>query len=719
MSYLSINLEEVVRKLLTTIVLFLLTASVTKALEPVRVAIVYTAGASTEINVEVIDYSTSLPLHTISLGTLTANNSGIISFILDGGTPAWSGIAATAVNPNVIVNVKVGPSQTLYAQYRLDEMMIVQAQTGTGEAQVNGAGAFKSESGSITTINTGDHLNMGDNDVINIDSLSGNSSSKRLKVYGLISPIFTGKNIVLAKDAYNIASTGTGNVLLGDSSLHVNTTGYSNITMGYNTLRDNTTGSNNVAISPRTMMKNQSGFSNIAIGTDALSENTSGCGNIAIGISALDSNTTGCNNLAIGNQALVNHTTSAYNTAIGSLSMMNNETAKSNVAMGFNSLSSNISSEGNIAIGVDAGSAITGGFNTVLGYKAVSKNVSTGVNNTAIGYLAMEDNTSGYNNVAVGYGSQHSNTSGNNNVSIGLSSLGNNGGGSQNVAIGSDALFNSGANNNVAIGFLSSREFLGGDNVSIGANSMQNITNGAANVAVGKHSLQLGGGAGSTQYNVAIGFRAMYNGKGTEKNVGIGFYALDGIDGTDNTGIGHRALANANHSSNSALGSDAGLNLRNGNDNTFLGRAADYLSVSNFSNSVVVGAFAKANNNNQVVIGRGALGSKENQIVIGSSSHQELLLNGKVTIRNTNVSNAAGVESDTQNSIILVDSGHGGITINAANLKGDNGTVIFIANGDGTNSITISNLVNSTSATINANSSLSFIKVGGNWFKNN
>src|SRR5690606_14255350 len=121
-------------------------------------------------------------------------------------------------------------------------------------------------------------------------------------------------------------------------------------------------------------------------------------------------------------------------------------------------------------------------------------------------------------------------------------------------------------------------------------------------------------------------------------------------------------------------------------------RGADYAAASSLSNTVVVGAFAKANNNNQVVIGRGALGSKENQIVLGSSSHQELLLNGKVTMRTVSVSDATGVESDNQNSIISVNSGHGGITIDASNLIGDNGTVIFIANGDGTDNITVNNL---------------------------
>jgi hypothetical protein len=104
--------------------------SAATALEPVRVAIVTSSGNTLNIDVELFDYSTNTSLYTKSVGSLTANSSGIISFIVDDGAPAWSGINSSIINSNVVLNVKTGG--TLYAQYRIDQLMIVQAQSGSG-----------------------------------------------------------------------------------------------------------------------------------------------------------------------------------------------------------------------------------------------------------------------------------------------------------------------------------------------------------------------------------------------------------------------------------------------------------------------------------------------------------------------------------------------------------------------------------------------------------
>lgn len=113
----------------------LFTYSVTTALEPVRVAIVTTSGNPLEVNVELFDYSSNTSLYTQSLSTLTANTSGIISFIVSGA--AWTLLDDGDVNSNVVLNVKTGVAPgTLYAQYRLDNLLLVQAQSGTGSVTV-------------------------------------------------------------------------------------------------------------------------------------------------------------------------------------------------------------------------------------------------------------------------------------------------------------------------------------------------------------------------------------------------------------------------------------------------------------------------------------------------------------------------------------------------------------------------------------------------------
>lgn len=117
-------------KKLFILFVLLFTYSAATALEPVRVAIVTSSGNTLNIDVELFDYSTNTSLYTKSVGSLTANSSGIISFIVDNGAPAWSGINSSIINSNVVLNVKTGG--TLYAQYRIDQLMIVQAQSGSG-----------------------------------------------------------------------------------------------------------------------------------------------------------------------------------------------------------------------------------------------------------------------------------------------------------------------------------------------------------------------------------------------------------------------------------------------------------------------------------------------------------------------------------------------------------------------------------------------------------
>ena len=102
--------------------------SVTTALEPVRVAIVTTSGNTLNVDVELYDYSANITLYSQSRGTLTANSSGIISFIISGTN--WSNINTSYVNSNVVLNVRADGN--LYAQYRLDNLILVQAQSGTG-----------------------------------------------------------------------------------------------------------------------------------------------------------------------------------------------------------------------------------------------------------------------------------------------------------------------------------------------------------------------------------------------------------------------------------------------------------------------------------------------------------------------------------------------------------------------------------------------------------
>jgi hypothetical protein len=125
--------------------------------------------------------------------------------------------------------------------------------------------------------------------------------------------------------------------------------------------------------------------------------NSSGSNNVANGANALSANTTGSENTALGVAALGNCTSDSQLVAVGYQALQND-----NAAGGFNY-----------------------GWNTAVGYQALQLN-SSGFQNTALGFQALNSNVSGYNNVALGFAAGNAIT-GNNNIDIG------------NLGVGSDS----------------------------------------------------------------------------------------------------------------------------------------------------------------------------------------------------------------------------------------------------------------------------------------
>ncbi len=119
------------KKFFLLIALALLAISTASALEPVRVAIA-TSAATANIDIAIVDYSGPTTIYSESLGVLNANSSGIISFLVGYENLTWAGISSTTINTNVLLNVTVGGS--LYAQYRLDNIVFAQASVGSGAA---------------------------------------------------------------------------------------------------------------------------------------------------------------------------------------------------------------------------------------------------------------------------------------------------------------------------------------------------------------------------------------------------------------------------------------------------------------------------------------------------------------------------------------------------------------------------------------------------------
>lgn len=193
-----------------------------------------------------------------------------------------------------------------------------------------------------------------------------------------------------------------------------------------------------------------------------------------------------------------------FNTAVGYRALNANTVGESNTALGFESLLSNTTGAGNTAVGESALSFnVTGTENTGAGAYALSSN-TTGVQNTAHGWGALASNGTGTANTAVGFLSLSLSTNGENNTGVGWGALASNENGSYNTAVGTNAMFfNTSGDSNTGIGWGALQaNTSGSDNLASGQKSMFRNTLGAKNVAMGSNALH----ANTTgSRNIALG----------------------------------------------------------------------------------------------------------------------------------------------------------------------------------------------------------------------
>jgi len=406
-------------------------------------------------------------------------------------------------------------------------------------------------------------------------------------------------------------TTGVQNSAIGKLALSTNTEGSNNIALGSEALFYNTTGSFNVAAGTSTMLSNTTGNYNTANGIWSLYNNNKGSFNSAYGTSALLSNIDGNNNTAIGYNADVLTGSLKNATAIGNGAKANtsNEVRIGNKDVSSlyfgtaNNLATTPDSVPNMfynfttgqimrstAAGNDPGNhwTLTGNggtvsdanfigtttnipfnikvnaekagridqflFNTFFGYQTGNAS-PTGKWNTAVGNIALRDNTTGHDNTAIGDEALTFNTTGNSITAIGEGALFRNTTGDENTATGYSAL---GAN------------MTGKSNTANGVQALLSNITGDNNTAIGLNALQANVGGGG---NTATGSAALLNTIG-KSNTGFGFSTLS---------------VNTMGSNNSALGYNANVNSVNINNSTVLGANA----IATASNEVRIG-------NNQV-----------------------------------------------------------------------------------------------------------------------
>jgi hypothetical protein len=312
--------------------------------------------------------------------------------------------------------------------------------------------------------------------------------------------------------------TGNGNTNVGYQAGYFNTLGFSsNVgyqagynttgagttdTLGYQACLANTTGGQNVGIGYQALLTNSTSNYNIGIGTFALKV-TTGNSNIGIGASSGSLITTGSSNTLLGTNAGAtgtnNLTTGSNNTIIGYNAAASSATVSNEITLGNSSVTS---------LRVPGIAATFGTDNSTISTLTVGKGIGALANNTAVGNSALAGSNSGTgNNVAVGYLAMQTNTTGNTNTAVGTLSL----------------RFNSVGNNNVAIGYGTLTNSLGSGNTAVGYNSLTAQTTGSANTAFGLNALS---NNVTANFNTALGYQCLSNNSTGANNVGVGVSAL-------------------------------------------------------------------------------------------------------------------------------------------------------------------------------------------------
>ena len=287
-------------------------------------------------------------------------------------------------------------------------------------------------------------------------------------------------NVFVGPSAGNLGGdSGGDNTAIGVYALFSNTNGLENTAVGTSALENNRSGFANTADGVNTLPFNQSGSLNTADGYEALLENMTGSENTAIGMGALENNGSGSNNIALGFFAGLGITTGSSNIDIGNPGVSSDtsiirigSSQTATYLTGILNLSTpEITSGGAILLYSSAGpenffagplagngTGDSGLENIAIGYGALANN-TIGSANTTVGVGALLENTTGIDNTANGFQALDFNTTGNNNTADGYRALGNLGegtgaGGTNNIALGYNAGFAFTANesSNIDIG---------------------------------------------------------------------------------------------------------------------------------------------------------------------------------------------------------------------------------------------------------------------------
>ncbi|NOR45431.1 MAG: hypothetical protein GQ534_07575 [Candidatus Delongbacteria bacterium] len=396
---------------------------------------------------------------------------------------------------------------------------------------------------------------------------------------------------------------------------------------------------------------------NMFLGSNAGASRTTGSSNVFIGNNSGFSNEVGNYNIFLGyNSGFTN--TASYNLFIGFEAGKNNLDGTFNSFIGYQSGFTNSSGLQNTANGFMTFHFNTiGNYNTAMGSYALYHN-TTGTDNTAIGNNCLSSNTEGINNIAVGSSALQYTTTGDKNTAVGAGSLRNNITGNYNAALGNLAGYNATGSSNAFIGNYAGFNATGSSSAFIGYYAGYDAT-GSSNIAIGYEA-----GYETTGINdVFIGYRAGRYNTTASYTTGIGSWALyHNTTGIDNTAIGNNCLSsNTEGFRNIATGSSALQYTTTGDQNTANGAAALRTNIIG-SNNTALGCFAgySTTGSGNVFLGANAGYSEtgSNKLYIDNSNTATPLINGDFS---TNYLGINGLLSVNANNLTLSVSPGAGV----------------------------------------------------------
>ena len=240
----------------------------------------------------------------------------------------------------------------------------------------------------------------------------------------------------------------------------------------------------------------------------------------------------------------------------------------------------------------------------------VGKGGGSVASSMAVGYQALNSNTTGSNGLAIGYQALYSNTTYRYNHAVGYQAGYNANGGEFNNFFGWNA------------GYGTAGSFTGGSNCGFGLQACSSLSSGTKNIGFGNYTLN---STTTGSYNVAIGDSALYSNTTASGATALGYQA--GYSNTTSGGqvfIGYQAGKSTTGNANAFVGYQAGFSNTTGVSNVGLGYTALYTNSAG-SNNVAIGqqALYTSTGDSNVAVGYQAMFSNTsggNSIAIGQAA---------------------------------------------------------------------------------------------------